>query len=367
MTTLICPCGSRLNVQGMPPGKSGRCPSCGGPVRVPGSPIPAPVIDDEWNWEGTYGIEETPTPEEPAPSRQPESTGEGDDLLDEPPPPRAAKTPAIPTERREPPEPEPWFPPPLLMPLRRMEGLVMVVALGAAGWVMGTLVPEYCLALIADGEKLGTPTMGYLVMLVTAMPVLFLSPLVLLYWLQYLARVLINAAEGERTPPRPPDRNADGLLSGLIPWFAWLVLGLGVGLLPLGLGFNAGVRASTPSLGLVLLGLPYALMALLLSFLHDEDLAARPWKVLASLARVGPSFLILSLVTAGTLGAGAAAFLVVLKIREEHFWIYVIASFPCWLLLIWLTIVATHTLGSYYFARRDRLRWRRPPAWWNAR
>ena len=375
MTTLICPCGSRLNVRGMSPGKSGLCPSCGAPVRVPGPPGAAPVIEDEWNWEGTYGVEESPAPPSavavavavPSGTVPDRAADETAYIVAEAPPPRVAKTLVATPERRDPPAPEPWFPPPLLFPIRGLEGMVMVCALGAAFWVVGTLVPEYCLALLADSEKLGTPLMGYLVSLVTAMPVIFLSPLAFLYWLQYLARIVVSAAAGERNPPRPPDRNADGLFSGLIPWLVWLVLGLGVGLLPVGIGSSAGVRDLPLTLALGLGGLPYALMALLLTFLHDEDLAARPWRVIAALARVGPSFLILSLTVAGTLGAGGAAFWLVLKLRESHFWLYVAASLPCWFALVALTFVALHTLGSYYYARQAKLRWRRPAAWWNAR
>ena len=29
-----------------------------------------------------------------------------------------------------------------------------------------------------------------------------------------------------------PDRNFDGFLNGLSPWFLWIILGLGLGLVP---------------------------------------------------------------------------------------------------------------------------------------
>ena len=381
MTTLICPCGSRLNIRGMQPGKAGRCPSCGGPIRVPGplAPVPAPaavpVVEDEWNWEGSYGIEETPPPEAAPPppesASEPAWSGAGayhlNELNDLPPPPRVEKISARPIERREPRDAEPWFPPPLLMPARGMEGVVLVVALGGAFWVAGTLVPEYCLGVLADAEKMSATPMGYLVMLITATPLILLSPLVGLYWFQYLGRILINAAEGERTPPRPPDRNADGLFTGLAGWLGWLGLGLGVGSIPVAVGSAAGVRDPILSVALGLIGLPYALMALLLTFLHDEDLAARPWRVVRALGRVGPSFLIVSLVVAGLLGSVGVAFWALLKLRDIHFWVYVLLGFPCWCTLIWMTFVAQHTLGAYYSARKHRLRWRRPEAWWNAR
>ena len=371
MTTLTCACGSRLKVGGVPPGRAGRCPTCGGPVRVPpeSSPTPAPTPpgDDEWNWEGTYGIEAEPAaPVAPAVVAERDYGWEAPfDIIDVPPPPPVAPRPApVAVERREPTASESWFPPPLSFPARGVEGLVMVAALGGAAWVIGTLLPEYCLGVLADAAKLGASPMGYLVLLITATPALLLSPFVGLYWFQYLARVVVAAAAGERTPPRPPDRDLDGLLAGVGSWAAWAVLGAGPGLVPVAAGYAAGVRAPGWLLALGLAGLPYALMAFLLSFLHDEDLAARPGRVLAALARVGPSFLGLSLVVAGLAAAVGGSFAGLLILRDGHFWVYIGASLPGWLSLAWASIVAPQALGAYYYARRDRLRWRRPRAWW---
>ena len=241
----------------------------------------------------------------------------------------------------------------------------MAGALGAVLWLMGTLVPEYCLALMADGEKFGTPTMGRLVSLITALPILLLVPPMLVYWLQYLARVLVAGAEGRLRPPRPPDRNFDGLLSGLSRWFLWLVLGLGIGLLPLaayaaaGMGWDRGV-----AVGLGTVGMAYALMALLMTFLHDDALAATPWAVVATIARFAPSFLVLCVTTAATLGLAVAAFAAALALRDGHFYVYVIVSLACWVATVWTSIVAMHTLGVYYWARRDRLGWREERERW---
>ena len=383
MITLTCPCGSRLNVRGMPPGRSGRCPSCGGPVRVPG-PEPTPAAESEWDWEGSYDLQAEPEPEPatpaaPAPPGRDYGWGSPYDLGASPPPPPPPPAtlaadpdgalpppvaPKAPPKRREPPPPEPWFPPRLGYPARGMEGLIMVASLGVATWVMGTLVPEYGLALMADSVKIGTPLMGYLVTWVTSIPLLLFVPVALAYWLQYLGRVLLAAATGERNPPRPPDRDVDGLLAGLGSWVAWGVLGLGVGAAPAAIGYATGTRDPSILVGLGLLGLPYALMALLLSFLHDEDLAARPWRVLGALARVGPSVVGLAVAVAGLLGAVAGAFALLLQLRERAFYPYLLASLPCWGLAAWAQVVAMQTLGSYFYAHRRHLRWRRPQAWW---
>jgi hypothetical protein len=244
----------------------------------------------------------------------------------------------------------------------------VVAAIGIAAWVMGTLVPEYCLTILADGELLGAALMGRLIALISAMPVLILSPLVVIYHLQYLARVLEASSEGEQLPPRPPDRNADGLLDGVGSWLVWIALGAGVGLLPLAayLASSGGSWSPGVAAALGLAGLPYVLMALLMTFLHDDDLAARPGAVLGAIARLGPSFLGLSLTIAALFALVGIAFAAVLALRDRAFWFYIPASLACWLLAAWLPIVAMHTLGSYYAPRKGRLKWRRKRNRWGA-
>jgi hypothetical protein len=245
----------------------------------------------------------------------------------------------------------------------------MVAAIGGVAWVMGTLGLEYCLAILADGEQMGVPSMGRLIALISSLPFLILSPPAFVYGVQYLARVLEASSEGEPLPPRPPDRSADGLLDGIGSWLLWIVLGAGVGLLPLA-AYRAALGESwSPGVAAVLglFGLPYALMALLMAFLHDDDLAARPWTVLGTIARLGPSFLGLSLTVAGLFALIGIAFAAALALRDRAFWLYIPASLACWLLAAWLSIVAMHTLGSYYAPRKSRLRWRRKRHRWGTR
>src|SRR5262249_52806637 len=135
--------------------------------------------------------------------------------------------------------------------------------------------------------------------LVSILPVLILSPLAVAYWLQYLGRVLVSSAIGETKPPRSPDRNFDGCFSGISPWFIWLVLGVGVGCSPViyyALSLESVTDASVTLISsLVVLGLPYTLIALMLAFLHDDALAPKPWTCIASIVRVGGSYLLLCL------------------------------------------------------------------------
>lgn len=368
MTTLTCPCGRRLKINGRPSGKTGRCPACGAALRVPS--VGAPPQDDEWNWQGSYGVESQDPADRPADKssvKDDEWDWEGAYDVAESPLPVVAPAPTTPvtkTEKKPPPEPEPWFPPPLLFPGRNPEGVVVTASIGFSLWVLATLVPEYCLALVADADGLGALPMGHLVGIVTAFPFALFAPLMAIYWLQYLGRVLVSAAEGERNPPRPPDRNMDGLLGELPAWLSWSVLGLSIGALPLALGCAGRPWDSERALALGLFGLPYVLMALLLTFLHDDSFAARPWAVVWNLVRVGPSFLILSLVTAALLGAGAASIAGLMAVRGNHFRWYIAGTLAGWSLLVWMTLVAMHTLGAYVYARRDELGWQRAQPWW---
>jgi len=88
--------------------------------------------------------------------------------------------------------------------------------------------------------------------------------------------------------------------------------------------------------------------------------------VIGTIARLGPSFLGLSLTVAAILGLGVGAFAAAVALRAGHFSVYLMASLPCWLLAAWSSIVAMHTLGSYYGLREGRLKWRRKRPRWGA-
>jgi len=335
---------------------------------VPDEPAPESpdeATDDEWNWRGTYALGESPPAPSPILARgSEESRGMVEDAESHPP--RAPKGWDAKRELEgvEPGDLDPWWPPRLLYPSRGAEGLAMVATIGVAAWVLGTLAPEYCLAILAEAELMGATLLGQLFALISALPVLILSPLVMIYAVQYLARVLTASSEGERLPPRPPDRNADGLLDGIGSWLVWIVLGAGVGLLPLmaylvAMASSGGSWNPAVAAALGLAGLPYALMALLMTFTHDDPLAARPGAVLGALARLGPSFLGLSLTVAALFAVVGIAFAAALALRDRAFWIYIPASLACWLLAAWLSIVAMHTLGAYQAPRKVRLKWRR--------
>ncbi len=390
---LECPCGMRLKAPGAKPGRTGRCPRCGGTLTVPSAapvaPVvefkafvePAPAVDpwpiDAWPADGPGpvapdGVEEADG--DPAAGYAlgglPPAGSSGPDArrarpVDPPRGPAPRPTRPVPSEGRPggagPGRREGWFPPGFLYPFRALEGVGVIVAVGSALWVAGTLVPEYCLALMADARKLGTPSMGLLVSLVTSLPVLFLVMATVFYWLQYLGRVLVSSGMGETVPPRPPDRNFDGFLNGIGPWFLWLAIGLAVPFAPLTIYILSLSEGSGPDPAVVvalgLFGLPYAVMALMITFLHDEPMAATPGAVIGTIARLGLSFLMLCLTAAASLGLGVLAFAAVLALRGEAYWAYVALALVGWMAVAWSSIVAIRCLGVYYDRHRAVLDW----------
>ena len=89
-------------------------------------------------------------------------------------------------------------------PLRGAESLAMVAAVGFISWIFAVLVPEYCLQAMADSSSMGAGLIGLLFVLIALMPVVFLGPFVISYWLQFLGRVLVSSAMGECARPACP-------------------------------------------------------------------------------------------------------------------------------------------------------------------
>ena len=254
-------------------------------------------------------------------------------------------------------------------PLRGAEPLGVIAMTSAILWLFGVLVPEYCLTLISDADSMGAPTIGHFIALISILPVVILFPLALSYWLQYLGRVLVSSAMGETTPPRAPDRNFDGFFNGLSPWLIWLCLGVFVGLIPLlayAWSLSTWAEGSTyVAVALGLLGFPYMLMALMMSFLHDDSFAAWPWAVIFTILRLAGSFAAVCLFLAGMLALGVGGFaLAIVFLRPNFFWLYFLVCLGCWVIVQWIAIVVMRILGLYYYHHKDDLKWHaRRPRW----
>jgi hypothetical protein len=173
---------------------------------------------------------------------------------------------------------------------------------------------------------------------------------------------------GEAVPPRTPDRNFDGVVNGLSPWLIWFLFGVCVGLLPLlfyGFSLNSVDEGNALiAVGLVLLGLPYILMALMMTFLHDDALAAKPWNVIGALFRLGGSYWMLCLFIVSAFGVAFATFPIARIVRDTHIWIYIFLCLVSWVVVQWTAVVAMRLLGTYYFHRQSLLQWHRGrPRW----
>jgi hypothetical protein len=369
---LVCECGLRVKAPGATPGRVGRCPKCGGRLQVPESgstkenkksrpkrapseqtaqvgymlsPAARPV-----GREAAYGV-----PAEVVPARAAYVE-------------RASPSPMTDGLLRPLADPERGWLPSFLYPLRGAESLGMIAGLSAVLWVITILVPEYCLTVMREADSMGADLMGKFIAFISFLPVVLVFPFVLFYWLQYLGRVLVASAMGETAPPRMPDRNFDGFLNGLSPWFTWLVLGVCPALTPL-LVYWLSQRAAedlNPAVALALaaLAIPYIVVALMMSFLHDHALASTPWAVLGAVFRLGRSYLLLCLFLTCAVGAGWATFALALAVRQHHFWTYILIAPGCWILVNWVSIVAMRILGTYYFHRRRQLQWHHErPRW----
>ncbi len=367
---LVCGCGMRIRAPGARPGRVGRCPSCGGRLEVPEAPAPLedmePVSEIALADSRRTFTEPTPTALSPARTgskkrkrgssrgtRSPSGTVQpmADGVL-----------PLLS-------QPEKGWLVSVLYPLRGAESLAMLASLSLLFWIFGVLVVEYCLQAMNDTASQGAGLLGILFVIIALVPVVVLSPMILSYWLQYLGRILVTSAQGDCAPPRMPDRNFDGLFNGMSPWFIWLVLGLGLGLLPaIGLARPAEAEpvgnSAWLAAALAIVALPYILAALMLCFIHDDTFAAMPWGVLLALVRLGPGFLVLSGLILCGLGLVGGSFALALWIRSRAFWPYLLVALFCIMGLQWMQMVIMRLLGIYYFHHKAGLRWQNADLRW---
>jgi hypothetical protein len=364
---LICECGLRLKAPGATPGRVGRCPNCGGTLRVPDMPASRPPNLKKTREDTDAGYQLQPTNEASilVPNRAgPSTNGPAGGVFIERKRPESTVDGLLPVLA----QPETTLFASILHPLRGAESVGMVVATSVIFWIFTILVPEYCLTLMADADSMGAPILGHFIAVITILPYVILFPLVILYWLQYLGRVIVASAMGETNPPRTPDRNFAGFFHGISPWLIWLILGVSVGVLPLGyygLSLSSWSDANIPAvIGLLLLGLPYVLMALMLTFLHDSPVAATPWNVIASIVRLGASYGSLILFVAAALAIAGTTCGVAFLVRDRVFWLYVISALGCWIIVQWTSIVVMRVVGNCYYQNRNTLRWHRESPRW---
>lgn len=297
LTTLVCPCGMTLKAPGAKPGRVGKCPRCGGLLRVPDEPVaqapasrkaarrpvpdepPAPppadpISDPEEGMPDGYGVApraafyDNPTFASP-PSRSREKVktkvvaGEG---------------PVVP------PKEDLTLGQSLGYPLWSWSSVSMLVFLPPALTLTSAPLP-FLVGVLFGGSPF---TIGGLILLA---PGFLMGICVWGYTLVYLGNVLISSALGETLPPRTPRFGEEDVLRVLGRWFWGAIVGLGVGAVPaVAYWVYCGEIDWADRLmfvNLMALGTAYAQMALLAVLLHDDPLAANPITVVRSIHRVG--------------------------------------------------------------------------------
>ena len=290
ITTLVCPCGMTLKAPGAKPGRVGKCPRCGGLLRVPDEaappakkaargpvpdePPPAPLSEPDEGTPAGYGVAarpafyDNPTFAPPIRSREKPKTkvlaGEGPIA-----PPKAGDI-ALGQS--------------IAYPLWSWSSVAMLIYLPPALTLTSAPLP-FLVGLLFGGTPF---TLGGLILLA---PGFFMGICVWGYTLVYLGNVLISSALGETLPPRTPHFGEEDILRVLGRWFWGLIVGVGVGALP-GIAYwiycgEIDWADRLMFINLAALGTAYAQMALLAVLLYDDPLAANPITVLRAIFRVG--------------------------------------------------------------------------------
>jgi hypothetical protein len=332
---LVCPCGKRLRAPGARPGRVGRCPSCGGELRVPEE---APAAAEP--------VEETPPPRPRKAKRK--SAGAGSTAIWD----GLVKAPGRPEEMRE----------SLLYPLWGATGVAVLVILPPLLCI--TSVPVVTMAQALMGRDSPFRIGAVLVLVGFGVPL----ACVLGYALLFLGGVVSSSAAGEMHHPRWPDFEPSSILSGLGRW-AWAGLVGGV----VG-GFPAAAYwvycgdvdlFDVVILGeLTALGATYALMALLASVLHEDARAANPLMVCSAIVRVGWAYATPCLLAGAAVVVAATVGLAAFEVSNTAlsaflFWLF-------WVVALYEAMVVLRVLGLFYRAHARELGWFRDRTGWGA-
>jgi hypothetical protein len=355
---LVCACGKRLKAAGATPGRLGRCPACGGLLRVAGAGTTAAAA-----------AEPVASPRRPDPSPA-SRIGEGPagyGLLPGsvvPPPtfvaarptPRGGETGAAPGRAmglvRPPDAAEtrireslryPFWDGPAIFVLVLMPPVLAAIALV----VFGLVVP-----MVIEG---GPMLLGVAV----ASPLLLGFAAVLGSLCQVLGQILMSSAWGEILHPRWPRTDVFGKLATLGRWLGaglggWVVGGLPALLYWIRCGdldlFDRILLAE-----LVALGASYAQMALVAVLLHEDVRAANPITVLRAIGTIGWPYArpcLLAGIAVLLTWVGAAA-----VIRLPHPGLLFLGAWAVCAFALYEAMVLLRVLGLCYHRHADRLGW----------
>ena len=353
---MVCACGKRLRAPGAVPGRVGRCPACGGELRVPeAEPEPEPTPAGP----SAYGVD--PIDAEPGNAAWPPAVVEAAR--------RKRKANAKPGHEtaiwdgfvKAPDRLENRLGQSLLYPLWGANGIASLVVFPPLFWfsTMPIITAVHTLTLG------GASTFG-IGSLFLGVPMLMGFAVVAAYALMFLGRVLASSALGERHHPRWPDWDLGALAASTGRW-AWA-------------GFIGAVVGGVPAVAywvycgdvdlfdymilseLAAVGMVYALMALVASILHEDLLAANPFTVVGAIVRVGWGYAQPCLL-AGFAGVVAATVLgAVFRVENPAasaflYWVF-------WVVVLYEAMVVLRVLGVFYQRNARTLGWFRGRTGW---
>lgn len=361
VTVLVCPCGMRLKAPGAVPGRVGKCPACGGMLRVPEAPADRPP---------------SPSPPRPADGSEAEPIRAAAGYVVEQPRKRpAAVVPAPPS----PPAPNP--PARSIRPATRLEdrsGLIQAPKASRPGVLDNLLYPLWGwpgIALVGIFPPLlwlvTLPAAGMAAVLfgaenpyrVPAMVLLIpsggIAAVMLALAVHFLGRVASVSALGEVHHPHQPGWNAEELSQSARLWASALVSTLVVAGAPI--AAYAVYQGTSEPVDRILLGLmafagfAYAQVALLAVLVQDSPWAANPFTVIAGLAVVHIS--LLRPVIVGGLVILAAGGLAVASARVENPAAAAVLVYLGWVVALYGAAVTMRLLGLVHHRHRKPLGW----------
>ena len=362
LTTLVCPCGMTLKAPGAKPGRVGKCPRCGGLLRVPDEPVAAaapsrksarrpvpdespadPISDPDEGMPGGYGVAPRPAfydnPTFAPPPTRSRQTGKTKILAGEGP--------------VAPPKDDLTLGQSLGYPLWSWSSVSMLVFLPPALTLTSAPLP-FLIGVLFGGSPF---TIGGLILL---RPGFFMGICVWGYTLVYLGNVRhLQPPRARLLPPRTPRFGEEDILRVLGRWLWACLIGVGLGAVPaLAYWIYCGEIDWADRLmfiNLMALGAAYAQMALLAVLLHDDPLAANPITVLRAIRRVGWNyagvcFLSGAFLVSVVFQLGAIAKIEDIATHAAVFWFF-------WVNFLYGAMVVLRRLGRFCHRNRVVLAW----------
>lgn len=351
VTTLVCPCGLTLKAPGAKPGRVGKCPKCGGLLRVPDdfaatappAPSPDPISDPDDDMPAGYGV-------------APRSAYSGNPAFTPLPAARSRSKPAKTLAGEGPVVPpkdgDATLGKSLAYPLWSWSSIAILLYLPPA--LTLTSGPLPFLTGVFFG---GTPfSIGGFLLLA---PGFLMGICIWGYTLVYLGNVLVSSATGEVLPPRTPHFGEEDVLRVLSRWFWGCVIGIGLGAVPaLAYWIYCGevdLADRLMFINLMAIGAAYAQMALVAVLIHDDPLAANPVTVVRAIVKVGWDYAGMCFLSGAFLVSVGFQLTLIAQIKE--WWEYIPAFWFFWANFLYGAMVVLRRLGLFCRRHKDDLGW----------